>query len=65
MTHIGMHEVFRPVQRLGRGITALVYHGIRLDDNVSMAIKAFKKSTYFAFEEGKGKVMYMLFSWLF
>ena len=50
------HPQFRAIRRIGKGVTACVYEADRLRDHKPVAIKSFKKSVYFASDNGKGKV---------
>lgn len=45
---------------LGKGLTATVYAAKRFSDQSTIAIKAFKKSTFYPKQNGKGKVLLSL-----
>ena len=52
----GFHEVYRAIKKIGRGVTASVYKALRLTDKMEVAVKSFKKDTYFKIDNGRGKV---------
>ena len=49
----GFREAFRPLVRLGKGMTAAVYKAESLLEHEEVAIKTFKKSVYFQAAHGK------------
>ena len=55
-THLDFHRLFKPLRKIGQGLTSTVYQVNRLIDNRRLAVKAFKKSSYFASSGGKGYV---------
>lgn len=55
-THLDFHSLFKPLRKIGQGLTSTVYQVNRLIDNKILAVKAFKKSSYFASSGGKGYV---------
>ena len=55
-TQLDFHNLFKPVKKIGHGLTATVYQIKRFLDNSTLAVKAFKKSIYFASAKGKGEV---------
>jgi hypothetical protein len=63
ITQLNFHQQFKPLRKLGKGLTAVVYAALRLADSSPVAIKAFKKSAYFSQSDGKGKVLLSLCSW--
>lgn len=44
----GFREGFKAVKILGKGVTATVYKACRFRDQCDVAIKSFKRSSYFA-----------------
>jgi serine/threonine protein kinase len=59
-THLDFHRLFKPLRKLGQGLTSTVYQVNRLIDNRLLAVKAFKKSSYFASSGGRGYVTILL-----
>lgn len=55
------HQKFKPIQKIGKGLTSIVYSARRFNDDAEIAIKAFNKSQYFTKSGGKGKVLKLLF----
>lgn len=43
----GFREAFRPIIRLGKGMTAVVYKAESLLEHQDVAIKTFKRAVYF------------------
>lgn len=58
---LDFHQHFRPIRKIGQGLTATVYQVNRNCDNATLAVKAFKKSIYFSSAKGKGEVLFQLF----
>ena len=56
VTLLDFHNLYKPMRKIGQGLTATVYLVNRNCDNQTFAVKAFKKSTYFASARGKGEV---------
>jgi serine/threonine protein kinase len=54
---LDFHQLFKPVRRIGQGATSVVYQVVRFADKQPLAVKAFKKSTYYSVANGKGKVI--------
>lgn len=50
---LGFRDGFKAVRILGKGVTATVYKATRYRDQNDVAIKSFKRSVYFAAENGK------------
>lgn len=50
---LGFRDGFKAVKILGKGVTATVYKATRYRDQNDVAIKSFKRSVYFAAENGK------------
>lgn len=59
-TQLDFHNQFKPFRKIGQGLTSTVYEVNRLVDNKRLAVKAFKKSHYFASSGGKGYVLICL-----
>lgn len=53
IVQLGFKEGFKAIKILGKGVTATVYKACRFRDQVEVAIKSFKRSVYFAAENGK------------
>jgi hypothetical protein len=41
------HQKFKPIRKIGKGLTSDVYKALRHSDSAEIAIKAFKKSITF------------------
>jgi hypothetical protein len=55
-TQLDFHSLFKPLRKVGQGLTAAVYKVTRLVDENLLAVKAFKKSAYFSSANGRGYV---------
>lgn len=53
---LGFHTSFKAIQKIGKGLTACVYNALRFSNKKEVAIKSFKRSIYFAQDNGNGKV---------
>lgn len=53
------HQLFKPIRKIGQGLTSTVYQALRLVDKTYVAVKAFKKSAYFAMASGKGQKAFL------
>ena len=60
-TQLDFHQLFKPLRKIGQGLTASVYQVSRNIDSATLAVKAFKKSIYFASSGGKGEVITPIF----
>ena len=60
-TQLDFHNLFKPERKIGHGLTCTVYRIKRHLDNSTLAVKAFKKSSYFSSAKGKGEVKTLLF----
>ena len=59
-TQLDFHNLFQPQRKIGHGLTATVYKVTKNIDNSTVAVKAFKKSVYFATADGRGEVRIIL-----
>ncbi len=57
---LGFHTAFKAIKKIGKGMTACVYNAISFATGREVAIKSFKRSVYFAQENGNGKVLIRL-----
>jgi hypothetical protein len=39
----GFHETFKPIRKIGKGVTASVFSAQRISDKMQFAVKSFKK----------------------
>jgi hypothetical protein len=46
---LDFHQLFKPIKKVGQGLTSTVYQAIRKIDKAPVAVKAIKKSVYFGF----------------
>lgn len=53
LVQLGFRDGFKAIKILGKGVTATVYKALRFRDQSDVAIKSFKRSVYFATENGK------------
>jgi hypothetical protein len=53
IVQLGFRDGFKAVKILGKGVTATVYKATRYRDQTDVAIKSFKRSVYFATDNGK------------
>ena len=60
LTQLNFHKLFKPIRKIGSGLTATVYKVRRVVDGAIMAVKAFKKSEYFQSQGGRGRVLFSL-----
>lgn len=56
IVQLGFHTSFRAIKKIGKGMTACVFNALNFATNKEVAIKSFKRSTYFATENNNGKV---------
>jgi hypothetical protein len=58
IVQLGFHTSFKAIKKIGRGMTACVYNAINFANGREVAIKSFKRSVYFAQDNGNGKISF-------
>lgn len=56
IVQLGFHTSFKAIKKIGKGMTACVYNAVSFATGREVAIKSFKRSVYFAQDNGNGKV---------
>jgi serine/threonine protein kinase len=56
IVQLGFHTAFKAIKKIGKGMTACVYNALSFATGREVAIKSFKRSVYFAQDNGNGKV---------
>jgi len=58
IVQLGFHTSFKAIKKIGKGMTACVYNAINYANGKEVAIKSFKRSVYFAQDNGNGKTSF-------
>ncbi len=58
IVQLGFHTSFKAIKRIGKGMTACVYNAISFANGKEIAIKSFKRSSYFSTDNNNGKVAF-------
>lgn len=53
INQFGFHDLFKVYKKIGKGSFASVYYAERIEDGLSVAVKAFNKEALYAEERGK------------
>ena len=56
IVQLGFHTSFKAIKKIGKGMTACVYNAVSFATGKEVAFKSFKRSVYFAQDNGNGKV---------
>jgi len=62
IVQLGFHNLFKALRKIGKGMTACVYHAQCFSTGKDVAIKSFKRSAYFTSENNNGEVNKILIS---